>query len=150
MFLRSARSAPPALLNEVVKKTTNRGVSDGRLAKLADSSPLGRIFAAGLKNIKTRPDVMKESIQEAGRRVSHDLTRFPQRPGYDRHPSAHCWTVRTVIGMIEIFGSQNPAGNSLRSWPTEFLWHSYNTAFGADRGDSQHDFYRHFRAGSKA
>ena len=52
-YLRSYRIAPPALLNEVVNELKQRGVSDGMLSKLASNSPLGRIFAAGLKNIKS-------------------------------------------------------------------------------------------------
>ena len=80
MILRSNRIAPSTLLNDVVKELKNRGVSDGMLTKLASNSPLGRIFAAGLKNIKSPPDVMKESIEEAGRAVAHDLNRWDSSP----------------------------------------------------------------------
>ena len=76
IFLRSNKIAPSTLLDEVIKELKQRGVSDGMLSKLADSSPLGRIFSAGLKNIKNPPEVMKESIEEAGRAVARDLDRF--------------------------------------------------------------------------
>ena len=55
MFLRTQRIAPPALLDEVIKELKQRGVSDGMLTRLADSSPLGRIFAAGLKKYQKHP-----------------------------------------------------------------------------------------------
>ena len=146
MFLRSARIAPPALLNEVVKELTNRGVSDGMLAKLADSSPLGRIFAAGLKNIKSTPDVMKESIEEAGRAVSHDLNRFLSALGTIATIGPLLGLFGTVIGMIEIFGSQNPAGNSPAILAHGISVALYNTAFGLIVAIPSMIFYRHFRA----
>ena len=40
------------------------------------SSPLGRVLAAGLRNVRSPRDVMKESIEETGRAVTHDLERF--------------------------------------------------------------------------
>ena len=75
MFLRSKRIAPPALLDEVVQELRQRGVSEGMLARLTDNSPLGRIFSAGLKNISSTPEVMKESIEEAGRAVADAVHR---------------------------------------------------------------------------
>ena len=112
MFLRSQRIAPPTLLDEVIKELKQRGVSDGMLTKLADSSPLGRIFAAGLKNIKSTPEVMKESVEEAGRAVSHDLGRFLTSLGTIASISPLLGLFGTVVGMIEIFGSQTAVGNS--------------------------------------
>ena len=76
MFLRNKTIAPATLLSEVVQELKQRGVSDEMLAKLEAGSPLGRIFAAGLKNVKSTPAVMKEAIEEADRSVTHELERF--------------------------------------------------------------------------
>ena len=38
--------------------------------------PLGRVLAAGLRNVRSPREVMKESIEETGRAVVHDLERF--------------------------------------------------------------------------
>ena len=46
------------------------------LARLQKHSPLGQIFAAGLRNDKSTREIMKESIEEAGRAVAHDLERY--------------------------------------------------------------------------
>ena len=73
MYLRSSKISPPALLDEVIKELKQRGVSEAMLAKLDKHSPLGCIFAAGLKNIKSTPEIMKESIEEAGRFTTHQL-----------------------------------------------------------------------------
>jgi len=146
LFLRSSRIAPSTLLNEVVKELTNRGVSDGMLAKLAGSSPLGQIFAAGLKNIKSPPEVMKESIEEAGRAVSHDLNRFLSALGTIASIGPLLGLFGTVVGMIEIFGSQNPAGNSPAILAHGISVALYNTAFGLIVAIPSMIFYRHFRA----
>jgi len=146
LFLRSSRIAPPTLLNEVVKELTNRGVSDGMLTKLANNSPLGEIFSAGLKNIKSTPEVMKESIEEAGRAVSHDLNRFLSALGTIASIGPLLGLFGTVVGMIEIFGSQNPAGNSPAILAHGISVALYNTAFGLIVAIPSMIFYRHFRA----
>ncbi len=146
LFLRSKKIAPPTLLDEVVQDLKQRGVSQQMLTKLSEGSPLGKIFAAGLKNIKSTPEVMKESIEEAGRGAAHDLERFLTTLGTIASVSPLLGLFGTVIGMIEIFGSQNAGGAA----PTE-LAHGisvalYNTAFGLIVAVPSMIAYRHFRA----
>jgi len=145
-YLRSNRIAPPTLLNEVVNELKQRGVSDGMLSRLADGSPLGRIFAAGLKNIKSTPEVMKESIEEAGRIVAHDLERFLTTLGTIASISPLLGLFGTVVGMIEIFGSQNAVGNSPAILAHGISVALYNTALGLIVAIPSMIFYRHFRA----
>ncbi len=144
--LRTTRVAPPALLDEVIKELKQRGVSDGMLARLAESSPLGRIFAAGLKNIKSTPEVMKESIEEAGRAVTHELERFLTTLGTIASISPLLGLFGTVVGMIEIFGSQTAAGNSPAMLAHGISVALYNTAFGLIVAMPSMIAYRHFRA----
>jgi biopolymer transport protein ExbB len=146
MFLRTQRIAPSTLLDEVIKELKQRGVSDGMLTKLADSSPLGCIFAAGLKNIKSTPEVMKESIQEAGRAVSHDLGRFLTSLGTIASISPLLGLFGTVVGMIEIFGSQTAVGNSPAILAHGISVALYNTAFGLIVAIPSMIFYRYFRS----
>jgi len=146
MFLRSTRIAPSALLNEVVKELKQRGVSDGMLTKLAAGSPLGRIFAAGLKNIKSPPEVMKESIEEEGRAVARDLDRFLTTLGTIASISPLLGLFGTVVGMIEIFGSQTAVGNSPAVLAHGISVALYNTAFGLIVAIPSMIFYRQFRA----
>ncbi|MBI5625611.1 MAG: MotA/TolQ/ExbB proton channel family protein [Nitrosomonadales bacterium] len=146
MYLRIKRIAPPALLDEVVNELKQRGISDGMLSKLAGSSPLGRIFSAGLKNIKSTPEVMKESIEEAGRIVTHDLERFLTTLGTIASISPLLGLFGTVVGMIEIFGSQNVTGNSPAILAHGISVALYNTAFGLIVAIPSMIFYRHFRA----
>ncbi|MGC2048679.1 MAG: MotA/TolQ/ExbB proton channel family protein [Gallionella sp.] len=146
MFLRGHLIAPPALLNEVVKELKQRGVNDGMLAKLAASSLLGRIFAAGLKNINGSHEVLKESIEEAGRAVRRDMERFLTSLGTIASISPLLGLFGTVVGMIEIFGSQSAAGNSPAILAHGISVALYNTAFGLIVAIPSMIFYRHFRA----
>ena len=146
MFLRNQRISPPALLNEVVKELKLRGVSEGMLAKLAASSPLGRIFAAGLKNLNGSHEVLRESIEEAGRSVRRDMERFLTSLGTIASISPLLGLFGTVVGMIEIFGSQSAAGNSPAILAHGISVALYNTAFGLIVAIPSMIFYRHFRA----
>lgn len=146
LYLRANRVAPPALLGEVVEELKQRGVSDGMLTRLAEGSPLGRIFSAGLKNIKSPPEVMKESIEEGGRAVAHDLERFLTTLGTIASISPLLGLFGTVVGMIEIFGSQNAAGNNPSILAHGISVALYNTAFGLIVAVPSMIFYRHFRA----
>ncbi len=146
IFLRANRISPPALLDEVIKELKQRGVSEGMLARLAESSPLGRIFAAGLKDIKSPPEVMKESIEEAGRAVAHDLERFLTTLGTIASISPLLGLFGTVVGMIEIFGSQTAVGNNPAVLAHGISVALYNTAFGLIVAIPSMIFYRHFRA----
>lgn len=145
IFLRTNRISPPALLDEVIKELKQRGVSEGMLVRLAESSPLGRIFAAGLKNIKSPPEVMKESIEEAGRAVTHDLERFLTTLGTIASISPLLGLFGTVVGMIEIFGSQTAVGNNPAVLAHGISVALYNTAFGLIVAVPSMIFYRHFR-----
>ena len=146
VFLRSSRISPPALLDEVVKELKQRVVSDSMLAKLAAGSPLGSIFSAGLKNIKSQPEVMKESIEEAGRAVTRELDRFLTSLGTIASISPLLGLFGTVVGMIEIFGSQSAVGNSPAVLAHGISVALYNTAFGLIVAIPSMIFYRHFRA----
>ena len=144
--LRANRVSPPALLDEVIKELKQRGVSDGMLVRLTESSLLGRIFAAGLKNIKSPPEVMKESIEEAGRAAAHDLERFLTTLGTIASISPLLGLFGTVVGMIEIFGSQTAVGNNPAILAHGISVALYNTAFGLIVAVPSMIAYRHFRA----
>jgi biopolymer transport protein ExbB len=146
MFLRKQKIAPAHLLDDLIKELKQRGVSENMLARLNENSPLGRIFAAGLRNIKSSPEVMKESIEETGRAVSHDLERFLTTLGTIASISPLLGLFGTVVGMIEIFGSQTAAGNSPAILAHGISVALYNTAFGLIVAIPSMIAYRHFRA----
>jgi biopolymer transport protein ExbB len=146
MYLRSKTIAPVTLLSEVIQELKQKGVNDEMLSRLQGGSPLGRIFAAGLKNVKSTPSVMKEAIEEAGRAATHDLERFLTTLGTIASTSPLLGLFGTVVGMIEIFGSQTAVGNSPAILAHGISVALYNTAFGLIVAVPSMIFYRHFRA----
>lgn len=146
LFLRDKNIIPAGLLDEVVKELEQKGVSTSMLSRLTENSPLGKVFAAGLKNIKSTPEVMKESIEEAGRVVSHDLERFLTTLGTIASISPLLGLFGTVVGMIEIFGAQNAGGSNPAELAHGISVALYNTAFGLIVAVPSMIFYRHFRA----
>ncbi len=146
IFLRGKNIVPPKLLDEVALELKQSGVSAQMLAKLNGSSPLGKVFAAALKNIKSPTEVMKESIEEAGRAVTHDMERFLTTLGTIASISPLLGLFGTVVGMIEIFGAQNAGGAAPAELAHGISVALYNTAFGLIVAVPSMIAYRHFRA----
>ena len=101
--LNPEKIAPPHLLAEVWDWIKNNQVSASKLRDLKQSSPLGRILAAGLSNSRHGRDVMKESIQEAASHVVHDLERYLNTLGTIAAVAPLLGLLGTVIGMIKVF-----------------------------------------------
>jgi biopolymer transport protein ExbB len=144
--LRSSIVAPKDLLNQVVQELRQLGATPQLLSRLAGASPLGQIFAAGLKNVKNPPQVMKEALDDAGRAVAHDLERFLNTLGTIASISPLLGLLGTVIGMIEIFGSQAPSGSNPIVLAHGISVALYNTAMGLIVAIPSMIFYRHFRS----
>lgn len=143
--LRSSEVAPANLLLETIKAFQERGVTKEFLVTLAEGSPMGRIFATALKNAHHSREVTKESIEEAGRAVTHELDRFLTSLGTIASMAPLLGLLGTVVGMIEIFGATAGVAN-----PGQ-LAHGisialYNTAFGLIVAIPAMIFYRYFRA----
>lgn len=146
IYLRRKNIIPPKLLDEVVHELKQRGVSPQMLDTLHAGSPLGKVFAAGLKNIKSPPQVMKESIEEAGRGANHEMERFLTTLGTIASISPLLGLFGTVVGMIEIFGAQNAGGAAPAELAHGISVALYNTAFGLIVAIPSMITYRHFRA----
>ncbi len=146
LFLRSKNIVPADLLDETVKELKQSGVNPQMLKKLHENSLLGRVFAAGLKNIKSPPEIMKESIEEAGRASNHEMERFLTTLGTIASISPLLGLFGTVVGMIEIFGAQNAGGSNPAELAHGISVALYNTAFGLIVAVPSMIFYRHFRA----
>ncbi|HEU0260130.1 MAG TPA: MotA/TolQ/ExbB proton channel family protein [Burkholderiales bacterium] len=145
--LRASRIIPPTLLDQVIAVYQRQGLSPEVINRLSRDSPLGVVLAAGLRNLRSSRYVMKEAIEEAGRGVAHELGRVLTTLGTIATAAPLLGLFGTVIGMIEIFGSQSPTGGT----NPQQLAHGisialYNTAFGIAIAIPALIFYRHFRA----
>ena len=144
--LRQSVVAPAGLVDQVLAEFRQSGVTPELLARTAQRGPLGRILAAGLANVKSPRPVMKEAIEEVGRVVTHELERFLTTLGTIAAMSPLLGLFGTVIGMIEIFGSQTASASNPIQLAHGISIALYNTAMGLIVAIPSMIFYRHFRA----
>lgn len=143
--LRRIKILPNRLLEEVVGLYRARQITPDVVVRLEENSPLGRVLAAGLRNERASRDIMKESIEEAGRGVSHELERFLNALGTIAVTAPLMGLFGTVVGMIEIFGAQTPGGANPAMLAHGISVALYNTAFALVVAIPSLIFYRHFR-----
>jgi biopolymer transport protein ExbB len=145
IVLRRERIVPSGLLEKVVDAYQKQGVTPQLVEGVAKDSPLGRVLAAGLRNYRAPRPVMKEAIEDEGRTVGHQLERFLTTLGTIASISPLLGLFGTVIGMIEIFGSQAPSGTNPQQLAHGISIALYNTAFGILIAIPSMIFFRHFR-----
>ncbi len=143
--LRESVVMPRNLLARVVQDYRQNGVTPPMLSRLASGSPLGQVFAAGLRNAKSPTPIVKEAIEEAGRTVAIDLERFLNSLGTIAAISPLLGLFGTVVGMIEIFGAQTPSGTNPLVLAHGISIALYNTALGLVVAVPAMIFYRYFR-----
>lgn len=123
------------------------GVLDARLIEqVRRDSPLGRVLAAGLVNREHDREVMKESIEEVGRHVAHELERFLNTLGTIASISPLLGLLGTVIGMIKVFAVITAQGVGDPSVLAEGISEALiTTAVGLTVAIPSLMFYRYFR-----
>lgn len=143
--LRAPLVAPLGLLDQTIDNLRRHGANPDVLRALTENSALGRILAAGVRNISASREVMKESLEEAGRAVGHELERYLSTLGTIASVAPLLGLLGTVVGMIEIFGSQAPTGGNPAALAHGISVALYNTAFGLIVAIPSMIFYRYFR-----
>jgi biopolymer transport protein ExbB len=147
--LREPLVAPPRLLEEVVGVTRSNLPSADVVNKLSDNSVLGTVLAAGLRSVIAEPRIqesaLRQSFENAGRSAVHNLERYLNTLGTIAAAAPLLGLFGTVVGMIEIFGSQAPGGNNPQMLAHGISVALYNTAFGLMIAIPSLMFYRYFR-----
>ena len=148
--LRVARVVPPRLLDEVISVTRADLPAADVVNKLSDNSVLGTVLASGMRAVVAEPRItetaLRSAFEAAGRAAVHRLERYLNALGTIASAAPLLGLMGTVIGMIEIFGSQAPTGGGNPA----LLAHGisvalYNTAFGLMIAIPSLMFYRYFR-----
>jgi biopolymer transport protein ExbB len=124
------------------------------VARLAGSSVLGSVLASGLRAVIAEPRItepaLRNAFETAGRAAAHRIERYLNTLGTIASAAPLLGLMGTVIGMIEIFGSQAPTGGSAPGGNPAQLAHGisvalYNTAFGLIVAIPSLIFWRYFR-----
>ncbi len=150
LSLRTARVAPGRLLDEVISVTRASLPGPDVVNKLSSNSVMGQVFAAGLRAVIANPRIDEESLrtafESAGRAAVHRLERYLNTIGTIAAAAPLLGLFGTIVGMIEIFGSQSPTGGSNPAALAHGISIAlYNTAFGLIIAIPALMFYRYFR-----
>lgn len=156
--LKAAKVLPPKLLEEAIMVSRNGVPNPDVVTQLEQNSVFGEVLASGFRTLNNNPRATEEdlrsSLEGAGRMAGSRLQRYLGALATIASAAPLLGLLGTVIGMIEIFGSQGgdggmgtmPGGGN----PTQ-LAHGisialYNTAFGLMVAIPALIFWRYFRA----
>ncbi len=144
LALRRPKVLPPRLLQDVLALHNKRQVTPEVVQRLEQSSPLGRVLAAALRNQNTPRDIASQAVANAGSHAAHDLSRYLTLLGSVGSIAPLLGLLGTVVGMIEIFASQQ-AGSNPQQLAQGISIALYSTAFGIIVAVPAVLFYRHFK-----
>ena len=154
LSLKTAKIAPLNLLEEALSASRTAVPAPDVVEQLEKNSALGEVLASGLRALQANPACSEEDLRAAmessGRVVAHRLERYLSALATIASAAPLMGLFGTVVGMIEIFGSQSPTGGATGGNPA-LLAHGisvalYNTAFGLIVAIPSLIFWRYFRA----
>ncbi|MGD8618761.1 MAG: MotA/TolQ/ExbB proton channel family protein [Gammaproteobacteria bacterium] len=144
--LQVRRVLPKNLVAQVWRWDKIHQLNDEHLKELQASSPLGSVLAAGIANRKQNREVMKESIEDTGRHVVHELERYLNTLGTIAAITPLLGLLGTVVGMIKVFATITTIGvgnpGALAGGISQAL---ITTAAGMSVAIPTLMFYRYFR-----
>lgn len=152
--LKTSKIAPPKLLDEVLNVSRTAVPGPDVVTQLEQNSALGEVLASGFRTLNANPrcseEELRSSMEGAGRMVAHRLEKYLSALATIASAAPLMGLFGTVIGMIEIFGSQTSPGSATGGNPAQ-LAHGisialYNTAFGLIVAIPSLIFWRYFRA----
>lgn len=144
--LQKTKVIPAQLVNKIWQWAQANELTSTRIHELREGSPLGRVLAAGLMNSNQARAIMKDSIEDTGRHVVHELQKFLNTLGTIAAVSPLLGLLGTVLGMIKVFsvitnvGVGNPG--ELAGGISQAL---ITTAAGISVAIPSLIFYRYFR-----
>jgi len=145
--LREDRVLSPDLIDRIRAEVERGGGITGELVqRVAEEGMLGHVLASGLRYVRAPRDVMKESIESAGRMVAHELERFLPTLSTIASMAPLMGLLGTVFGMIEIFGAQSSTAATPQQLAHGIAQALYNTAAGLIVAIPTLMFYRYFRS----
>jgi len=150
--LKTSKVAPNRLLEEVLGVIRSGVPGPDVIAQLERNSALGEVLASGLRAVNSDPrcseDDLRATMEGTGRIVTQRLEHYLSALATIASAAPLMGLFGTVVGMIEIFGSQAPGGATGGN-PAQ-LAHGisialYNTAFGLIVAIPSLIFWRYFR-----
>ncbi len=103
--LQRKKILPVELVPSIWQLHRDNKLDDVTLRRIKVSSPLGAVLSAGLANSEHGREMMKTSIEEAGRQVVHELERYLNSLGTIASITPLLGLLGTVVGMIKVFSA---------------------------------------------
>lgn len=103
--LRTEKIMPRHLGAKVWKLYRKNELDTNHIRQMRNNSPLGVVLAAGILNYPHGREVMKESIEQAGRSAVHEMGRYLNTLGTIAAVSPYLGLLGSVLGMIKVFSS---------------------------------------------
>jgi biopolymer transport protein ExbB len=135
-FLQQKKVSPPHLIKAASQVydsgLLNQSQSAAALQSLSDAALLGRILASGLQAYQKKPsaDFVTTAMQETAQDVAYYLERYMGALATIATIAPLMGLFGTVVGMIEIFGSQQSGVANPQQLAHGISIALYNTAFG--------------------
>jgi biopolymer transport protein ExbB len=101
--LQKRKVIPEKLMTGIWNLLSNDQLTEKHIIEIERGSPLGKVLAAGLINRHLSREMVRESIEESGRFVAHELERFINALGTIATIAPLLGLLGTVIGMIKVF-----------------------------------------------
>jgi len=150
MSLRKHLISPEGLLDQALKAAHDNLPSEETMQQLHEHSVLGSILASGLHAMKDAPLIsaedLRSSMESAGRQAAHNLEKHLVALATIASAAPLLGLLGTVIGMIDIFGSQAPGTSNPVQLAQGISMALYNTAFGLIVAIPALMFWRYLRA----
>ena len=150
LSLRAHAIAPEGLLEQVMAASQNSIPTADVLLQLESHSVLGQIMSHGFKSLQHNHFIadsdLRQSIETQGRQVAHSLDKRLTALATIASAAPLLGLLGTVIGMIDIFGSQTPGSSNPALLAQGISMALYNTAFGLIVAIPTLMFWRYFRA----
>jgi biopolymer transport protein ExbB len=101
--LRRKKVIPAKLLTGIWNLLNSDALTEQHIVEIEKGSMVGRVLAAGLINRHLSRELVRESIEETGRHVVHEMERFMNALGTISTITPLLGLLGTVIGMIRVF-----------------------------------------------
>ena len=156
--LKTSKVAPPKLIDEAITVSKTSVPAPDMVTQLEQNSLLGEVLANGFRALNANPRIseadLRATLEGAGQLAAHKLERYLAALATIASAAPLLGLLGTVIGMIEIFGSQagggavggGGAGGNPAQLAQGISIALYNTAFGLIVAIPSLIFWRYFRA----
>ena len=155
--LKARKVVPPKLIDEAITVSKTAVPAPDVVTQLEQNSLLGEVLASGFRALNSNPRIseadLRATLEGAGQLAAHKLERYLAALATIASSAPLLGLLGTVIGMIEIFGSQagsgavsGTSGGNPAQLAQGISIALYNTAFGLIVAIPSLIFWRYFRA----